>query len=73
MFIKFVDTDSFLCKSYSCVLFESLPHVINQESHAYSWNSGKISLVQFLKFSSWLLVLIPIIFLKRGFCSKISS
>ena len=25
--------DCFLCNSYSCVLIESLPHVINQESH----------------------------------------
>ena len=26
----------FLCNSYPCVLFESLSHVINQESHVYS-------------------------------------
>ena len=25
--------DCFLCNSYSCVLIESLSHVINQESH----------------------------------------
>ena len=29
-------TDCFLCNSYPCVLFESLSHVINQESHVYS-------------------------------------
>ena len=40
----------FLCNSDPCVLFESLLHVINQESHVYSWNLGKISLVHFLKF-----------------------
>ena len=28
--------DCFLCNSYPCVLFESLSHVINQESHVYS-------------------------------------
>ena len=50
MFIKFVDIDWFLCNSYPCVLFESLWHVINQESHVYSWNLGKIYLVHFLKF-----------------------
>ena len=27
--------DCFLCNSYPCVLFESLSHVINLESHAY--------------------------------------
>ena len=27
--------DCFLCNSYPCVLFESLSHVINQESHVY--------------------------------------
>ena len=43
-------TDCFLCNSYPCVLFESLWHVINQESHVYSWNLGKIFLVHFLKF-----------------------
>ena len=42
--------DCFLCNSYPCVLFESLSHVINQESHVYSWNLGKIYLVHFLKF-----------------------
>ena len=36
------------------MLFESLSHVINQESHVYSWNFGKIYLVLFLKF--WYLV-----------------
>ena len=40
----------FLCNSYPCVLFESLSHVINQESHVYSWNLGKIYLVHFLEF-----------------------
>ena len=35
MFIKFVDIDCFLCNSYPCMLFESLSHVINQESHVY--------------------------------------
>ena len=42
--------DCFLCNSYPCVLFESLSHVINQESHAYSLNLDKIYLVHFLKF-----------------------
>ena len=28
--------DCFLYNSYPCVLFESLSHVINQESHVYS-------------------------------------
>ena len=42
--------DCFLCNSYPCVLFESLSHVINQESHVYSWNLGKIYLVHFSKF-----------------------
>ena len=50
MFIKFVDIDYFLCNSYPCVLFESLSHVINQESHVYSWNLGKIYFVHFLRF-----------------------
>ena len=36
----------FLCNSYPCVLFESLSHVINQESHVL----GKVYLVHFLKF-----------------------
>ena len=40
----------FLCNSYPCVLFESLSHVINQESHVYSWNLGKIYLIHVLKF-----------------------
>ena len=36
MFIKFADIDLlFLCNSYPCVLFESLSHVINQESHLF--------------------------------------
>ena len=39
--------DFFLCNCYPCGLFESLPHVINQESHVYSWNLGKIYLVHF--------------------------
>ena len=26
----------FLCNSYPCVLFESLSHLIKQESHVYS-------------------------------------
>ena len=47
MFIKFVDTDYFLCNSYPCV---PLSHVINQESHVYSWNLGKIYLAHFLNF-----------------------
>ena len=42
--------DCFLCSSYPCVLFESLPHMINQESHVYSWNLRKIYLVHFMKF-----------------------
>ena len=42
--------DCFLCNSYPCMLFESLSHVINQESHVYSWNLWKIYLVHFLKF-----------------------
>ena len=35
MFIKSADI-GFLCNSYPRVLFESLSHVINQESHVYS-------------------------------------
>ena len=35
MFIKFVDIDCFLCNSYPCVLFESLPHVVNQKSRLF--------------------------------------
>ena len=51
MLIKFVNMDwLFLCNSYPCVLFESLSHKINQESHVYSWNLGKIYLVHFPKF-----------------------
>ena len=42
--------DCFLCNSYPCVLFESLSHVINQESHVYSWNLGKIYPIHVLKF-----------------------
>ena len=42
--------DCFLCNSYTCVPFESLSHVINQESHVYSQNLGKTYLVYFLKF-----------------------
>ena len=49
MFIKFVDIE-WLCNSYPSVPFESLSHVINQESLVYSWNLGKIHLVHFLKF-----------------------
>ena len=37
----------FLCNCYSCVLFESLPYVINQESLVYSWNLGNVYLVYF--------------------------
>ena len=50
MFIKFDDIDCFLCNYYPCVLFESLSHVINQESNVYSWNFGKIYLFYYLKF-----------------------
>ena len=39
----------FLCNSYRCVLFESLSHVINQESRVYSWNFVKNYLLHFLK------------------------
>ena len=46
----FILIDCFLSNSYPCVLLESLSHVINQESHVYSWNFGKIYLVHFLKF-----------------------
>ena len=42
--------DCFLCNSNPCVLFESFSHVINQESHVYSWSLGKIYLVHFWKF-----------------------
>ena len=41
----------FLCVTLTpCVLFESLSHVINQESHVYSWNLVKKYLLHFLKF-----------------------
>ena len=46
--------DWFLCNSYHCVLFKTLSHVINQESHVSSWNLGKIYLVHFLKFWNFL-------------------
>ena len=42
--------DCFLCNSYPCVLFGRSSQVINQQSHVYSWNLGKIYLVHFLKF-----------------------
>ena len=48
MFIKFVDIDCFLCNSYPCALFESLSHVINQESNVNSWNLGR-----FVSFIFW--------------------
>ena len=32
------------------MLFQWLPHVINQESHVYSWDLGKIYLAHFLNF-----------------------
>ena len=35
----------FSCNYYHCVLFESLSHVINHESHVYSWNLKKIYLL----------------------------
>ena len=44
--------DVFLCNSYPCVLFESLSHVINQNSHVYSRKLGKIYSLHFLKFSN---------------------
>ena len=51
MFIKFADIDWFLvCNSYPCVLFESLSHVVNSDADVYSWNFGKIYLINFLKF-----------------------
>ena len=52
MFIKFVDIDwLFFCVIlYPCVLFESLSHVINQQSHVYSWNFGEMYLVHLVKF-----------------------
>ena len=42
--------DCVLCNSYPFLLIESLSHVINQESHVYSWNLGKIYLVHFWNF-----------------------
>ena len=42
--------DCFLCNPYPFVLFESLSHVINQESRASSWSLGKIYLVIFWNF-----------------------
>ena len=51
MFIKFVDIDWwFFFVILTRVLFESLSHMINQESHVYSRNLGKIYLVHFSKF-----------------------
>ena len=48
MFIQFVYNDwLFFCVILTLVC--SL-HVINQESHVYSWNLGKIYLVHFWKF-----------------------
>ena len=32
------------------MLFESLSHVINKESHVYSWNLGRVYLIHLLKF-----------------------
>ena len=61
-----ISIDCFLFNFYPCVLFESFLHVINQESHVYSWNLGKIYLVIFWNLSQisllnmWLLVLIYI-------------
>ena len=46
-----ISIDCFLCNSYPCVLFDSLSHVINQESHVYPWHLGKIYLAHFLKIS----------------------
>ena len=48
MFIKFVN----IVFCVILTLCESLSHVINQESHIYSSNLGKIYLVHFLKFSN---------------------
>ena len=51
MFIKFVDIDLFfLCVILTLVCSLRARHVIDQESHIYSWNFGKIYLVHFLKF-----------------------
>ena len=44
--------DCCLCNSYPCVLFESLSHVINQESHFYSWNLEKGYLVSLGRFQN---------------------
>ena len=42
------------CNSYPCVLFEGLSHVINQKSHVYSWNLGRMYLFIFWNFGiSW--------------------
>ena len=49
MLTKFVGVDCFLCNSYPFVLFENLPHVINLESHLYSWDLGKGYLVYFFE------------------------
>ena len=58
----------FLCNSYPCLLFESLSHVISQESHVYSWNLGtsfysgdfkkvnSVNLAQISHLNVWLLV-----------------
>ena len=43
------------------MLFESLPHVINQESPVYSWNLRKIYLLHFLKFSQISLLNMPLL------------
>ena len=40
----------YVCNSYPCVLLETLSHVINQDSHVWSWNLGKIYLVHFMNF-----------------------
>ena len=45
--------DCFLCNSYPCVVCESLSHVINQESHFYSWNLGKGYLVSLGRFQNF--------------------
>ena len=41
-----------LCYSYPYVLCESLSHVINQESHVYTWNVGKIYLISLERFKN---------------------
>ena len=48
--------DCFLCNSYPCVVFESFSHVINQESHLYSWNLGKGYLVSLGRFQNFIKV-----------------